>query len=194
MQISHLRACASIASAAFVMSACAGIQPAKPGPFVVDGEYRVTLGETWTAYPRDRRTQLRTLTIDGKALNSLSFAASLDDGHMLIHTYARDKLIPRYRADMTMTEIVAFVRDSLSVGGMNDARLVAVRPEMFGTLDGVRFDIEGATQRGLKMSGTGKAAKEDGKLHLIVYTAPSEYYFSLHEEEVEAILDSVTLQ
>lgn len=172
--------------------ACTGIT-AVTGPFEVDGGYKVQLGETWSAFPKDSRTKLRNLTIDGTSLNSLTFAASLKDGHMLIKTYDREKLIPKYRSDMTMTEIVEFIRDSLSAGGMNDAMITTVRPDRFGSIDGVRFDISGATERGLLMSGTGKAAIENGQLHLIVYTAPTEYYYGLHKEEVNAILDSVEL-
>ncbi|NHK27539.1 hypothetical protein FF098_006450 [Parvularcula flava] len=174
------------------MSGCVGLMPVK-GPLDVDGAYRITLGETWSAYPRDSRTKLRNLTIDGEALNSLTFAASLEDGHTLIRTYDRQRLLPVYRSDMSQTEVVEFIRDSLSVGGMADATITSLRPEPFGALEGVRFDVKGATQRGLNMSGTGKAAIEDGKLHLIIYTAPTEYYFGLHEYEVNEILASIEL-
>ena len=174
------------------MAGCVGITPVT-GPLDVDGAYRITLGETWSAYPRDSRTKLRNLTIDGEALNSLTFAASLEDGHTLIKTYDRQRLLPVYRSDMSQTEVVEFIRDSLSAGGMADATITSLRPEPFGTLNGVRFDVRGATQRGLNMSGTGKAAIEDGKLHLIIYTAPTEYYFGLYEYEVEEILASVEL-
>ncbi|GGD02720.1 hypothetical protein GCM10011342_09620 [Aquisalinus flavus] len=174
------------------MAGCVGITPVT-GPLDVDGAYRITLGETWSAYPRDTRTKLRNLTIDGDALNSLTFAASLEDGHTLIKTYDRERLLPVYRSDMSQTEVVEFIRDSLSVGGMADATITSLRPEPFGPLEGVRFDVTGATQRGLNMSGTGKAAIEDGKLHLIIYTAPTEYYFELHEYEVNEILGSIEL-
>jgi len=174
------------------MAGCVGITPVT-GPFEVDGAYRVTLGETWSAYPRDSRTKLRNLTMDGEALNSLTFAASLEDGHTLIKTYDRHRLLPVYRSDMSQTEVVEFIRDSLSVGGMADATITSLRPEPFGSLDGVRFDVKGATQRGLNMSGTGKAAIENGKLHLIIYTAPTEYYFGLHEYELNEILASIEL-
>ena len=178
--------------------ACAGLAGcqsivAVDGPFEIDRAYRVTLGEPWTAYPRDGKTRLRTLTIDGTALNSLTFAGALEDGHSLIKTYDREKLMPKYRSSMSLTEAVEFIRDSLAYGGLQDAEMTYVRPAKFGSLDGAQFDFAGATELGLKMSGVGKVAQEDGKLHLIVYTAPTEYYFGLHEAEVNAILDSVEL-
>lgn len=181
--------------AGLLMIAATGCQSVVPvtGPFEVDNAYEVTLNKTWAAYPRDGRTRLRNLTIDGTALNSLTFAGSLDDGHALIKTYDRKKLLPKFDSTMSLLETVEFIRDSLEYGGLQDAAVDNVRPATFGSLDGARFDITGATELGLYMSGIGQVAIEEGRLHLIVYTAPSEYYFGLHEDEVNAILDSVRL-
>lgn len=180
---------------ALLLSACGTVAAVKPGPFEPYKELRVTLGETWTAYPMASRTKLRNLTIDGLTLNQLSFAGPIEDGESLIVTSRGDKekLVPKFRSDMGEFELIEFVTDSLMAVGLENLKTRDVRAEPFGTLSGVRFDFGGSAASGLNYAGTAKLAVNDGKLHLILYYAPAEYYFGLHKAEVEKILRSVTL-
>lgn len=174
-------------------SGCVGITAVGPGPFEIKEAYQVQLGKTWTAYPRGESIRVQSLTIDGLTLNALRFGADLEDGQALIKTTDREQLIPVFRADMLPVEIAEFVQDTLTYAGLRDVELVNLRPEKFGTLDGLRADMTGAQVNGLKLSGTVKAAIEEEKLHLIFYYAPSEYYHGLHKDEVDQILASVKL-
>jgi len=184
-----------VAALALLLSACGTVAAVQPGPFEPYKEVKVTLGKTWTAYPMASRTKLRNLTIDGLALNQLSFAGPIEDGESLIVTSRGDKekLVPKFRSDMGEFELIEFVTDSLMAVGLENLKTSDIRAEPFGTLSGVRFEFGGAAASGLKYAGTAKLAVDDGKLHLVLYYAPAEYYFGLHKAEVEKILRSITL-
>ncbi|WOI51983.1 hypothetical protein [Parvularcula sp. LCG005] len=186
----------SAMAAVLCVSACTGVNLVPPGTYVPNKDYQLTMGKAWTAYPVNRRTQTRTLTIDGTMLNELLLASSIKDGATLIELpYGdRERLAPTFRADMGEFEIAEFVADSLIFAGMANVETYDLRPADFGTLSGVRFDFTGAHTSGLEYSGTAKAAVEEGALHLILFYAPTEYYFGLHADEVENIMASVTLR
>ena len=143
----------------FSLVGCAGgIQVAEPGPFSVKGAYQVSLGKPWTAFPFSSRTNLQGLTIDGVGLNSLTFGVNIEDGDALIYSSDPKKLIPRFRKDMSESEMVEFVRDTLAYSGMKNLEAENITADQFGTAAGVRFNISGDTERGLAMAGMGKAA------------------------------------
>ena len=175
------------------LAGCTGIELTGPGSFDVQKSYQVSLGKPWSAYPYESRTHIQELTIDGMALNALSFASDVKDGDALIYSADPKKLIPRFRSDMSESEVIEFIKDTLAYNGLENVEVSDIRPESFGTLSGIRFDMSAATQRGLNLLGTCKAAIEDGRLHFILFTAPSEHYYGLHIDEVNTILDSVRL-
>ncbi len=176
------------------LSACASISAVGPGPVDIGKSYRISTGEIWSKYPPQNRTNTAaTMTIDGTLLNTLSFVEGLEPGQSIIYTSDRDKLIPKYRADMTASELVDFVLDSYSAQGLANGKMTDLRPEKFDRLDGYRFDFTGAYKSGLELSGTGKIAQQGDKLHIIIFYAPSEYYYGLRKNEVDGILASVSL-
>ncbi len=175
------------------VQACVGIQTVGPGPFDVQKTMQVTVGKEWTKYPFEPKTGLQGLTIDGVSLNSLTFGVNIKDGKALIYSSDPKTLVPRFRSDMTDSEAVEYIKDSLIYSGMKNVSLANLRPETFGIATGVRFDIAADTERGLNMSGTGKTVIHNGVLQLILYIAPTEYYYDLHIEEVNEILKSATL-
>lgn len=180
----------------FVLVGCVGIAPVGPGTFQVKdgkGGYQVTLGETWTAYPLESAIRLQALTIDGLGLNVLRFGVAIEDGQALIRSSDPQKLIPRFRADMSPGEVAEFLRDTLIYVGLKDVTLSSLRPETFGGREGLRADMRAAQAGGLALSGMIKAAIVEETLYLVLYYAPSEYYYGLHKDEVDRILSSIKL-
>lgn len=175
------------------LSACVSVEGVGPGPYTYNKKVTVDLGKTWTAWPRDGRTDMQALSIDGVALNELLFADEIRDGDSLIYIQAREKIVPKFRSDMSAPEIAEFVADSLSYASYQNVETQNLRPDDFGSVDGLRFDLKADTTAGLNMLGTAKAGVRAGELLLILYLAPAEYYYDLHEAEVERILASVRL-
>jgi hypothetical protein len=176
------------------LSACVGVTAVGPGPVEIGKSYRISTGEIWSKYPPQARTNtVAFMTIDGTMLNTLSFVDGLQPGQSIIYTSDRDKLIPKYRVDMSASELVDFVLDSYAVQGLANGKMTDLRPEKFGPLDGYRFDFTGAYNSGLELTGTGKIAQQGENLHIILFYAPSEYYYGLRKDEVDGILASVSL-
>lgn len=177
------------------VAGCATAGSVSKGPYKVGRVYQIEVGQQWAALPTTMTSQRtgKFLTIDGPNLNLLQLVAALKDDQSLVKERSKDNPVPKYRSDMSQTDIVGFVTDSLATIGYQNIATHALRPSAFGTLGGVRFDLSAQTPDGLNIQGSALFAQSDGKLNLIVYLAPQEYYYSLHAAEVERILSSVTL-
>lgn len=178
------------------VAACASSNLVQPGPYAPSKRIEIDVSTPWTAYPYNTRTKTRVLTIDGTLLNQLTFITGIKDGDSIVPTRIgdREKLVPKFRSDMGDFEIAELLVDSLTVVGMVDVTPSNVRPEAFGALDGVRVDFTGALASGLLYTGSVKAAVEGDELHAVYYYAPTEYYYGLHKDEVDAVFASVRLR
>ena len=61
---------------------------------------------------------------------------------------------------------------------------------LFGSVEGLRFDIDAQTQDGLNIDGTALAVMNKGAFHLVLFLAPEEHYFGASKARVETILSS----
>ena len=178
-----------------VLAGCATIREVPSGSYEVNGAYEVRLNGTWAELPPrlvgDINGQI--LTIDGPRLNRLQLVGHMQPGESLVEQKSEEQRVPRYHADMTPTEIVGFITDSLAAENYRNIETAALRPAAFGSLDGVRFDLDAATESGLKISGTVLFAEQGENLNVILYLAPSEYYYEYRMSAVEAIMASANL-
>ncbi|MGV6801848.1 MAG: hypothetical protein ACWA5L_07995 [bacterium] len=182
----------NVALLLLLVTGCVSVEGVGPGPFEYNKSVKVNLGQTWTAWPRDGTGDMQSLSIDGKALDELLFADEIKDGDSLVYIREREKIVPKFSKDMEVTEIVEFIADSLSYISYQNVEISNIRPEKFGKLDGIRFDLTADTINGLNMQGTVKTVVKNEELTLILFLAPSEYYYPLHKDEVEQILASVS--
>lgn len=176
-----------------LLAGCATVTLAPAGAYRTERAFAVTLQRPWsdmTAMLTPRPPGVRLLTIDGPALNQL-YLASIAPGGPLFRHADRDTPVVTYRADMSDTELVEFVIDSLAVT-YQDPQSTALRPQTLAGSPGVRFDISARTQAGLNMSGTALVARTGDKLNLLVFVAPSEHYYGAFAQEVDAIFASAT--
>lgn len=179
------------AAGAALVSGCASISLARAGSYKVGNAFAVTLTRPWsdiTATLMPRPPGVRLLTMDGRLLNELVLA-SLEPGASLVRHADRDTPTVIYRADMSDTELVEFVVDSIA-GTYQEPQSAALRPQSLAGAPGVRFDIRARTQAGLNMQGTALVARAGDKLNLIVFMAPAEHYYGAFAQEVEAIVAS----
>jgi hypothetical protein len=133
-------------------------------------------------------------TIDGMALNSLSIFSGVAPGEhvfMLSHERSSRPDGPWFRAGMRPEEI----RDII-VAAMQDQKMVNVatsnlRPQQFGGVDGLRFEFTMANSDGLIYKGTVAAAEKGGKLTVLLWKAPAEYYYGRDIAAVTKMLDTL---
>lgn len=174
---------------------CAGISLVRAGSYKVKGTaFAVTLVRPWsdmTALSMQPRG-VRVLSLQGLQLNQL-FLAGIAPGNSLIRVADRDTPRPTYRTDMSETELVEFVIDSLATAEYQDPQASALRPQTLAGAPGVRFDISTRLPTGLNISGTALAAKgARDNLHLLMFLAPSEYYYGAYASEIDAVFASAT--
>jgi hypothetical protein len=87
------------------------------------------------------------------------------------------------------------VRDII-VAAMQGQNLVNIttshlRPQKYGSVDGLRFDFAMANSDGLIYKGTVAAAEKDGKLTVLLWKAPAEYYYGRDVAAVTKMLDTL---
>ena len=156
----------------------------------------VILARDWSditfLLPSPRPRNVKLFTIDGPQLNRLYFAA-LRPGESLLRPSDRDTPRPTYEADMSDSELVEFVIDCVAQEYQNP-EAGALRPQNMGAAPGIRFDISTRTAEGLDISGTALVARHGERLHMLLFLAPTEHYYSVLLPDVEAILSSATIE
>lgn len=176
-----------------LLSGCMTAKLVEPGAYRVAGAYSIHVTQAWSdVTPLVRQEDgVRLLTRDGPALNQL-FAAAIEPGGALAFLADRDTPRPRYRADMSDTEVVEFVTNSTAAWGYQNPESANLRPQSFAGSQGVRFDLSTRTQPGLDVTGSGLVARADDKLHVLLFLAPSEHFYRAYAQEIEAIMASAT--
>lgn len=181
------------ALAALSLAACATITPAPAGPLKVGSGANVTLGRQWSDISLvmpGRHKKVRVLSIDGPLLNRLYLTDGLAPGDYLIKPLAKERPMPLVRADMSATERMEFVTDSISAMDYQRVALAKPRPAKLGAASGVRFDVSAQTAEGLEIKGVATVAEIGGKIYVILYLAPAEHYFAATLPEAEAVMAS----
>ena len=97
------------------------------------------------------------------------------------------------RQDMSASERLEFITDSVVALDYQRVQLVRPRPAKFGQGNGVRFDLTAQTKAGLEVKGTGVISEQAGKTYVLLYLAPAEHYYDATLAEVEAIIGSAKL-
>jgi len=175
------------------LSACVSIKSVPAGSYKVGDVFAVDLGQQWSELSPNLVPGFagKVLTIDGPLLGRLQLAGGIAPGQSLLKAPDKEHKVPAFRADMSLSEIAGFVTDSLAAQGLKDVSARDIVPAAFGTEEGVRFLLTARTEQGLDMSGNVLAAKKSGKLSVIIFLAPTEYYYGLHAAEVDHILGTV---
>jgi hypothetical protein len=131
-------------------------------------------------------------TIDGLRLNSLRFLTGITPGNpvMTIPGINKKDMIT-YNTTMLPNDVIDMVASTLNKAGYQQVRADGLRPVPFGSAAGFRFDLSLTTMDGLLMKGAGLSAQRDGKLDVIFFLAPAEYYYEHHLPTVERIFSSI---
>lgn len=183
------------ALAALALAGCAAITPVPAGPLALGDNHSVTLNRMWSDVSNvlpGKSAKVKVLSIDGPLLNRVYVVQGLAPGEGLLTAAAKEHPVPTFHADMSATELVEFVSDSVTAAGYQRVETSKLRPAKFGTAGAVRFDIAAKTATGLEMQGAAEVAAAGGKLYLVLYLAPAEHYYATTLPDVEAIMNSAT--
>ncbi|MBS0574945.1 MAG: hypothetical protein JSS45_00755 [Proteobacteria bacterium] len=133
-------------------------------------------------------------TIDGMALNSLSIFSGIADGqHVFMLGRERSSRPdgPWFHRGMRPEEIRDIVVAAMIRQNMLNVATQDFRPHDFGGVPGLRFEFTAVSADGLIYKGTVAAAERNGKLDLLLWKAPAEYYFDRDAAAVARMLDGL---
>jgi hypothetical protein len=183
--------------ATFLLGACAsegGTLQVAGGVDVFD--LRLDTSLAW-ARIKDPLQHEEIWTIDGMALNSLSIFSGIEPGQhvfMLSHQRKSRPDGPWFRAGMRPEEIRDIVVAAMQDQGMLNVATDRLRPQRFGGADGLRFEFSMASAGGLIYKGTVAAVERNGKLTLLLWKAPAEYYYDRDIAAVSRMLDGLQIR
>ncbi len=184
------------AALALSLTACAATARPVVGS-LTSSQTTITLNDTWSdisEFTQGVTPGSKVLTLDGPALNRL-YVSDIKVGQPMVRSSSKEKPTPVLRADLSFNEQVEFVADSVAALGYFRVETRDLRPQKFGSLDGLRFEVDAQTQEGLNIDGAVLAAmSKDGVLHLVMFLAPEEHYFSASSQSVEKILASAQVR
>lgn len=189
MRLKHLVLCAAL----LPLAACASYT-------AVNADKAVDVGDGVSVMPQIQWGQAPmtgfrgTLwTEDGASLDLLYFFTGIEPGKPLIDVRSADGKERVYDKTMLPDDVMELLVTNFQNLGYTDITTANLKPAPFGALTGFRFDLNFATHGGLLMKGTALAAQHGDKLDLIVFAAPSEYYFDHYSDTVDKLLSSVTV-
>jgi hypothetical protein len=125
-------------------------------------------------------------------LDELVFLTGVTAGDPLFRSRGvAPKDMVRYNATMLPDDVMDMIAGTLGKAGDQQLRTSALRPVPFGAVTGFRFDLAFTTEDGLLMKGMALFAQRRKKLDVILFVAPSEYYYDRYAPTVEKIFSSV---
>lgn len=139
-----------------------------------------------------RRNEL--WTIDGIGLNRLLIFSKVKPGEHVFQLVRERKSRPDgpwYRAGMRLDELQKLVADGFTDQQWVNIQTTDLQPHTFGTVEGIRFDIEMTNPDGLIYKGTVAVAERNNLLNVLVWIAPKEYYHGRDAAAVESMLDGM---
>lgn len=166
----------------------------------IDGAKMVPVGDNVSVTPQIAWAQAnhpgldgKVWTADGVMLDSLMFFMGVEPGKPLIKTagMSKDDLPRPYKAGMVPDDVMDLLASNFSKLGYQQIKTSNLRPAPFGRAEGFRFDFAYTTKDGLEMRGLAIFAQRGGKLDLILFAAPGEYYFGHYADTVEKIFASI---
>jgi hypothetical protein len=98
---------------------------------------------------------------------------------------------PWFRAGMRPDEVQDIIVDALRGQGWANVASRDLRPQRFGDADGLRFELDLTNPDGLVYKGSVAAVERGGKLTVLVWKAPAEYYAGRDADAVGKMFDSL---
>ncbi len=170
-----------------LLSGCAAafVTREPPGRHDVGSSYSIQTTQAWSRYPGPPEAR----TIDGWGLGRLQTWSNVKDGDSLYPQAQRKP--PAFRADSTPIEVAELVSETIEITVTGaDVTVKDFKPIAFGAREGFSFEFYYSGE-GLPIRGLAAGALHDGKLDLILFTAPAEDYFDHAAPKIERIIASV---
>jgi hypothetical protein len=92
---------------------------------------------------------------------------------------------------MLPNDVMDLLVGTLSKAGEQGVHASHLSPAKFGAVNGFKFALAYVTKDGLDMQGEALIAQRGGKLDVLVFVAPQEYYFARRLPDAEQLFATV---
>lgn len=153
----------------------------------------ITPSSEWNKLGARPGRNAETWTLDGDALNDVTFYGGIANGKTLFaEVDKRNKPLPRVSATMLITDIPVLFETSYRIA--LDTPLISidsVEPSVFAGAKGVRFTYSFTKQgEDVHRRGEARGAMIKGALYMITYEAPALHYFDKSIAAYRQLADS----
>ncbi len=174
-----------------LISACATRGLVSAGSTVKVFDMQITSDLDWARYQYPRN---QIWTIDGIPLNRLLiFGRIRPNEHVFLGRRERKSRPdgPWFRPGMRPDELRDIILDGLRENGWTNIAAQQLRPAKFGSVNGLRFEMDLISGSGLIYRGRVAAAEYDGKLNVLVWFAAKEHYHDRDSAAVDQLMNNV---
>jgi hypothetical protein len=175
-----------------LLAACASgggrLVKAQEGVRVFDLQF-----DTSMDWARTRLQRVELWTIDGLPLNEFVVVSKVrPNEHVFLESRERKRRPdgPWYRPGMRPDELRDVLLDAMRQNGWTQVAASNLRPARFGSVDGLRFEVQLTHANGLKYRGSFAAAEHGGKLTHWFWLAPAEHYYGRDAAAVDRMFAS----
>jgi hypothetical protein len=149
--------------------------------------------EPWNRFTPDGSKHREIWTRHGLPLDTLTFFYAVKDGEPLDDLGEAGRKPPRFRAHMAAEDVVALT-ETMLVGHGGHFELGGLEPARFAGHTGFRFTFDYVTRaEEVPRRGLGSGAVINRKLYLILFLAPSGFFFDEGVRNARALIDGVQL-
>jgi hypothetical protein len=175
---------------ALLLTGCTTMERVEQGMFTINETLTVSADGRWNRV-EPQRDGAELWTADGMPLDVLAFYVGVAEGETLGAEPAEGA--PRFRAGMSPHDIVELYEALVTLEGSNFT-LHRLAPAAFGGTQGFLFEHTTVTRDGPALRGLAYGAVVGGKLYLMSYTAPKNYFYEKHLVQVREIAASARIK
>ncbi len=178
--------------------ACFANSLVSPGPRegIAKSRLSATPAGEWNRLSRRDGKNVELWTIDGDGLNKVTFFGGIPTGQPLVREVDRkNRPLPKVAGDMLITDIPALLESTYrSQFAVNQMQIDTQEPALLDGHKGIKFTY--AFTRAddeVQRRGEGIGAMVGGQLYLVVYEAPSLYFFDKDLEKFRSLAATLKL-
>jgi hypothetical protein len=174
-----------------LLSGCAGVN-------LVEAGKPTDLGDGVSVVPPVAWAKVATigappfLTIDGIGLGELHYYTGIAPGNPIFTVPGVSKAeASTYNANMLPNDVMDLLAATLQKAGNEAVKTSDLAPAKFGSANGFKFHLSYVAKSGLEMKGEALIAQRGGKLDVLLFVAPTEYYYDHRLPDAEQLFGAV---
>ena len=189
---------AFFATLSLASSACFANALVSPGHHgeIARSKLSATPDSEWNRLSRTDGKNTEIWTIDGDALNKVTFFGGIPSGAALLReTDKRHRPLPKVAGNMLITDIPALLESTYrSQFAVNQMRIDTQEPALLDGHKGIRFTYSFVrADDEVERRGEAVGALVSGQLYLVTYEAPALYFFDKDVARFRTLAASLTL-